>query len=246
MKIYIPTRDRVEGKTAYALKEAGIEHFVVAPTGEQRSDDKLLWCPFHGIRATRNYIMDYHQENFPDDPKLVMLDDDMVFWARTEDGKRFLKCESSMLPELMAHLDDMLNSYAHGGIVEKFMSQAQPRHYRENGRYTHLNAYNLSLFQCKDHEDKCRMEAEVGEEQDLNIHLLTMGRPSFQLTEWTWTDKQYAPGGCSAWRTDEVEIAAGHFLEKKYPGIVKLMQPEGKKPRVRISWSTAAARGGLR
>jgi hypothetical protein len=246
MKIYIPTRDRPIQKTARQLILANIPYTIVAPVGEQHADEDIVWCPEYGIRDTRNWILDFHQKVYSEDPKIVMLDDDIELYIRHENGKQFYKADSAAWPRFIAELDKMLDVYAHGGVVEKYMSQQQPRNFRENGRYTHVLAYNLNLFPAASElPAPLKMEAEVGEEQDLNIALLLHGKPSFQLTEWAWYDKQYAPGGCTEWRTDEVEIEAGKFLEKKYPGIVTLTQPRYKKPRVRIAWKIAAQRGGL-
>lgn len=239
MKIYVPTIQRgPDLKTTYMLKNMGREHFVVAPTGEHRSDELLLWCPEKGIRATRNWILDFHRDNFPNDPKLVMLDDDLEFWERNSEGTKFFRTDDISL--MLHNIQVMLDEYAHGGVCEKYMSQTRPRTASFNGRYYHLLAYNTSLWP---HEFRARVE--VGEDHDINLQLLTAGRSNFIITEWANADRPYASGGCSTWRTTDLELREANKLSTLFPGLVKVVQIPGRPCKIQIAWKKAAKQGGI-
>lgn len=243
MKIYIPTAGRQERQeTAYVLRLSGIPYTIVTPAGETgHHDDDVVWTPplIKGIMQTRNWILDFHRKAYPDDPKLVMMDDDLVFYARNDDGKKFLRTVA--LTDMMSALDRCLELFAHGGVTEKFMSQTKKRGYIRNARYYHILAYNLSMFPTP----HPRARVEVGEDHDMNLQLLTSGRPNFVLTEWANSDKPYAPGGCAIWRNPALELLEARRLAQYFPTIVKVVEFPGKPCRLRISWSEATRIGAL-
>ena len=228
MRIFIPTIGRVDRqKTARQLDKAGLPYTLVVPLDhiDQYSGiENILGCPDIGIRATRQFIMDMAGHG-----KVIQLDDDLTFYRRTDDGKRFYPIESEAVFEMFALINSFLNEYAHVGLVDKFMSQSQPRVMRHNGRFTHLLGYNMDLFSII--PQYC---VEVCEEHDYNLQLLMAGHPSCILTEYSKVETPRAPGGCNTWRHEQLEVEACKEMERLFPGIVSA---DGIK--IRVNWKKA-------
>lgn len=245
LSIYIPTVGRV-GKQPVAdlLKAAGAPFQLVTPRNEVRlhvhAGYAVLPCSAKGIRATRQWILDRHAGG-----KVLILDDDLTFWARNAGGDRFSRFEHPdetrrLLKKISLYLDD----HAHGGIVEKFMSQSRPRNVVHGGRYFQVLAYNLSLFP----NPMPKYRVEVGEDMDMNLQLLKAGKQSFILTEFTKTDREWAPGGCLLMgRNEKTLLQESQKLARLHPGIVTLKETlkEGSHNWLKISWRNAQKEGGL-
>jgi hypothetical protein len=219
-------------KTARQLDFAGLDYTLVVPLEDVEQYAKfknVLGCPDIGIRATRQFIMDTARKG-----KVIQLDDDLTFYRRSDDGKKFYPIEGESVYEMFEFIGEMLDGYAHLGLVDKFMSQSQPRIMRHNGRFTHLLAYNMDLFHVKP-----QYRVEVCEEHDYNLQLLLAGHPSCILTEFSKVETPRAPGGCNTWRHDQLEVDACKEMERLFPGIV---QADGIK--IRVNWKKAGQNAG--
>lgn len=245
MKIYIPTVGRVgKQRVADYLRYCRIPYQLVVRPDETKAhgDHPVLVCKERGIRATRQWLLDRHKAD-----KLLIFDDDLTFWWRTRDGKKFIKCDMDPTPMklMVKEIEHYLNKYAHGGIVEKFMSQSRPRGTVHGGRYFQVLAYNTALFPTP----KPRMRVEIGEDMDMNLQLLYAGKQNFILTEYTKTDKEWSPGGCCMMgRNEKTLYEQSAKLAKLHPGVVTLKdeKKEGTHNWLKISWRKAQKLGGLR
>jgi hypothetical protein len=187
-----------------------------------------------GIKDTRQFVLNYAINS--GQTKFIMLDDDLTFYGRTPENK-FVKCQEFETKILFSQIFEKLNDYAHGSVCDKFMSQMQPRDCIYNSRYNQIMCYNLDLF--PNPIPKFRME--VGEEQDFNLQLLSKGKQSFIFTEWAKSSTPYSSGGCSEWRTAEVERTAHQGLVDQWPGIVSLKPNKNtiSKTSLSIKWKKA-------
>lgn len=229
MKIYIPTIGRRnDQKTAETLTEARVDFKLVIPEGEsQFVDYECLHCPEKGIRATRQWILERVKG------KLVMMDDDLDFFTRDLDGNTFHRAKNSEIRAMLLKIEGLLDTYSHGGIQGKFMSQRQPRDVKFNSKYLQVLCYNKNLFPIP----PPRFELEVAENEEMNLKLLTRGCPNFVLTEWTIDNKPYAPGGCNVWRTNELEFRETVKLSKLFPDLVRVVQTDPDK--IKADWKKA-------
>jgi hypothetical protein len=231
VKIYIPTIGRRnKQKSAEALLDSDIDFELVISNREPRPRKHFPYirCPEKGIRATRQWIMDRARG------KLIMLDDDLSFHIRSKDGKTFKICSPSQLKVMFRAIEEALDIYAHGGILERFMGQTQPRHMKSNSRYIHVLCYNKALFPTP----MPKYRTEVGEDFEMNLHLLTLGRPNFVLTEYAAENIPYAPGGCNTWRTQGLELKETLKLEKLFPGLVRVVSDNPSE--IEANWKEAA------
>jgi hypothetical protein len=232
LRIFIPTINRqARQRTAAILEDAQVDYELVVSTNDSAPDlypPDTLRTMAKGIRETRQTILD-----FSDDPKVLMLDDDLRFYARLTNGK-FVEAEPQQVAAMASAIDTFLDTFAHGGIAAKFMSNTSPRGHVENAKYYHVLAYNKTLMP----DPAPTFRTEVGEDHDMNLQLLTRGYPNFVLTEYANDDKERASGGCQTWRTDELELAEAVRLRDFFPDFVTL---NGRRPK--IAWKRAYAYG---
>ncbi len=233
MKIYIPTIGRADKqRTAEVLRAAGLDFVLV--TSDTDPASYAGWphvvIEEYGIRDRRQWILDNAEED-----KVIMMDDDLRFFFRAEE-KKFRQADPTEVACMVNAVVAMLDHYAHGGVTDRFMCNAQPRIFKENSRYYHILAYNKALFP----DPAPRYTLYTSEEQEMNLKLLTAGKKNFVITEWTTDDVPYAPGGCSMWRTPDLETQEAKKLAEMFPGIVT----NTGGPKNRIAWKKAAQQGG--
>ena len=240
MKIYIVSSGRAERQiTAKQLKpNSKYPVFTVTPEKDQESylqnqaTDNYIFHHKQGIKDTRQFILDDHSHKH----KFIQLDDDLTFYKRLEAGN-FIKANPDDVEQMFDEIEMKLDQFAHVGVCDKFMSHSQPRDYITNGRYNQLLAYNLAKFPIP----RPTYRVEIGEEQDFNLQLLSTGRESCILTEWSKSTTNYAKGGCEQWRTSEIERVAHEKMVKLWPGIVTLRDNKStiSKTSLSIAWRKA-------
>jgi len=246
LRIYIPTRGRPSRQiTADQLAEAGIPHVLVCTKGDPTIENYKV-CPNRVLFTVRAFgLTDKRQKILEMAPsKFIMLDDDLRFYKRTENGKSF-KSFSSMdsgvraynFRQLFRDITIALNTHAQVGLADKFMAQEQPRLYKSSGRYNQVMAYNKDMFADK----KVRFRTITNQEHDFHLQLSALGLLPHILTEWSKDAPYYVKGGCSIYRTPAVEKRGFEELQKNWPDIVKIV-PHAKNISglaVRFNWKKA-------
>ena len=241
MRIYVPTSGRPDRQiTSNLLCAAGVEHYVVSEESDNlRSEGYrriLTYSGDPGIRAKRDFI--WGLAALVGESKVLMLDDDLRFRRRDASGK-FPQAGVSDIPELIETIGERLDHNAHVGIADEFMSQHLPRGWKYSGRYNQVLGYNLSLFPKVWPE----WRVEINEEHDVSLQLQAAGLPPAISCEWTKSSKHYAAGGCSAWRTPEVELSAHRAFASLWPGLVSVVPHKGSPSGygIRVNWKKASA-----
>jgi len=216
---------------------------VVNPEEEEEyrqhnPDTRILTVPegMKGIAKVRRWIL----ESFPG--KVIMLDDDLRFYYRNVPGDWHLKYAT---PEQTHQLFDLiwmdLNRYAHGGVSAREGNNRLPDEMQVNCRLLRMLCYNTKLFPDTLEYDR----VEVMEDFDIQLQLLRAGLPNFMFTKWAQGQPgTQDPGGCSTYRTGEVQRAAALRLAELHPGLVRVVEKNdkgkfGKRTDVRISWKKA-------
>jgi hypothetical protein len=242
VNIYIVSSGRPSKQITAAQISPKSKYLVTTVVPEKEQNDYLetqttssyLSHNKFGICDTRQFLLEYVERS--PTSKLIVLDDDLTFYKRLEQGN-FIKANPEQVEEMFDEIYLKLDQFAHIGVCDKFMSHAQPRDYITNGRYNQVLGYNLELFP----RPIPKYRVMVGEEQDFNLQLLSKGKESCILTEWSKSTTNYAKGGCEQWRTAEVEKAAHEKIVKLWPGICTLKENKStiSKTSLAIQWKKA-------
>lgn len=269
MGIYVPSLDRykdigwgvprfaspgLRSKLVYVVPEAQVQDYRARIA---QSDllgmraAKVIGCPEKGIAATRRWIGEH--ANSVDQEKFLMLDDDVWFFKRAApDATNLVKCEGDDTDVMIQDVQTMLNTYAHVGISAREgnnrlpLAGDQTMACVENTRTLRCLAYQTALFRACEHG-----RVEVMEDFDVNLQLLEQGYKNANLCYWSQDQRQTnAPGGCSTYRSQEVQRVSAERLAELHPGIVALRQKEnksggefGKRTEVTIYWKKAFQKG---
>jgi hypothetical protein len=224
MQIFIPTRGRPNHQpTAEALTAAGIEFRMVCSL----DDDTLVqYLNRYGrtvrvvgtidISEKRQAIVRLNRR--ATDRKILMLDDDLRFYTRKRDGK-FRKSTVRDIVRMLSKIAEALNEHAHVGLVDKFMSQNQPRGVKHSGRYNQVLGYNLAMW-----PRGVKFRLPINEEHDVHLQLSQSGLRPCVLCEYSKDGSYYSKGGCSSWRTPHVEMRSMKEMARLWPDYVSIRE----------------------
>ena len=254
MDIVIPSMGRAD-------KQESLKHLVAAglgpkiklvvPDGEtthyvqHMHDGVELWTTppnIKGIADTRQWILD----NIGTDDACIMVDDDLTFAKRRKDEPTKLE---DMTPAELQHAffqleDVLLTECPHAGFAcrEGANRVTDPRIY--NTRILRVLGYNRHTLKIN---NIAFGRVQVMEDFDVALRLLRTGLPNVVLNLIAHNQKGSGlAGGCSTYRTPQVQAQAAHALAALHPGYVKVVQKStktawggGTRTDVNIQWKKA-------
>lgn len=256
MRIYIPTARRGPARqhTVFSLGPELVEKYrvtLVVPPNEADAMEldprlhgaEVFACEAQarGIGTTRQAILDQAD----DDPHVLMLDDDLTGWAWRPDPEvgKYVSASKEQIAAGLALVDDLLHVYGHGGIGPRQLANQRSR-IDYNCRQFRALAYDRDVLR----EAGVKFRLPVMEDFDVALQLLRRGHHSFQVNQLV-QDQLAAnlDGGCSTYRTAEVQREAARRLAALHPGLVKVVTVTPKhgvgmwaeRTDVRISWKKA-------
>tara|TARA_R100000306_G_C4367735_1_gene138461 strand:- start:800 stop:1585 length:786 start_codon:yes stop_codon:yes gene_type:complete len=255
MKIYIPTRGRPTNQvTLEHFPKLLVEHGTVELVVDEDEQDlygkydyaKKMVIPesIKGISGKRKYIVN----NSPE-PRIVMLDDDLRFYIRkspTDWHLRYLETEEYYA--LFGLFDEFFDQgYAHVGISAREGNNRVESLAVENTRYMRVLGYNLDVFP----PDVEWGRTEIMEDFDIALQLLRRGKACKVSYYYAQGQKSSnASGGCSEWRTMEVQSEGAERLAALHPTCVKVVEKSTKtawdgqtRKDVRVGWKKAYKEG---
>lgn len=264
MRIYIPTRGRIGlQKTVERLGRKINRRFtttLVCPPGEVKQhlvnegaySVQVLPCRADGISDTRQWILDHarkHKEGI-----VLMLDDDLPTWRKRAAHKNernetpYSKATTEEIEDGLATFAKLMQGYAHGSIGHALFCQVSPP-IKYNSRMLRALAYNVDII-----PKNVRFRLQVMEDFDMELQLLTAGFSSMTYNGIVQDQHQNnSEGGCSSYRTLEVQAAAAHRLKELWPAYVNVVTRAparewigmgGERTDVRVNWRAAAKAGG--
>lgn len=248
LKIYIPTLNRVG-------RQATLRHLspkwqkravLVVPKSEANSHEHpTIVCPYAGIGNVRQWIIDQHEGD-----KLVMLDDDLRFDVRRTDvPEKFLPASPSDVTEMFDTLERTLSSnIPHAGINAREGANRNTEDHLECVRMLRVLAYHVPTFRKLGVKYN---RLPVMEDFDVTLQLLRLGKPNRLLNRWVQGQGMSgAAGGCSSYRTMEIQHKGATGLQKLHPDYVRLVEKTTKnawggatRTDVVISWKKAYENG---
>jgi len=211
-----------------------------------RMDLSIIGVPdiIKGISHTRQWILtDFAKHR--SERHILMLDDDMDFCFRPNLGSPALETIKSLV--LLETMFDTLEDWLAAGFVHIGISARQgnnhfptpadygeddkPRTYRDVTRMMNAYAYDTVMLQ--------KLKVELGripvmEDFDLTLQLLRKGYPNRVSFQFCWNQRGSGKeGGCSSYRTAELQAQAAVKLHQFHPEFVKIVM---KKATTKENW----------
>lgn len=261
LPVYIPTYRRAVQKTWEQIHTVpGISVFLVADKKDSRvlaaryPDAQILTLPprVQGrIGRVRRWILGHHLQNYADHPQLVMMDDDLYVATRRDDDRgKARHSTDGDLARMFGELDTELQDYAHAGVLAREGGNRAAEHdYLYATRAMRVLGYNAHVLAAADIQmDRVR----AMEDFDVCLQLLRRGYANVVLCGW-WQGQgnSGATGGCSEWRTLEVQAQAARALKKLHPEFISVVKKEtkgawggGVRTDVRVAWKKAYKSSG--
>ena len=251
MHIYIPSRGRHDRLATLAFIPSGWRKTLVVPYDElppymdhAPEGVDIVPCPLEGIAATRQWIL----EN-ADDDHVFFADDDGRFFKRIRmSSARLTNIGSSPTAQhrMWAAVEDALHHIPLVGISYRSgNNHVTDGWYRDCTKcFSFWGVDRTILFQHDIRIDR----TPVMEDFQVILSLLTRGYPNRVFFKWAWDQNgSNSAGGCSVWRTPEVQAEGAHMLHDMFPDFVKVVQKKPKsgwfngQPRVdvNIQWKRA-------
>lgn len=263
MRIFIPTKGRVDKQKTVERLGADINSsfgtVLVCPPDEAKELKSRyshmgvdVWpTKVKGISATRQWILDNAGKG--NDPVVLMLDDDLQTWRLRSDSQNskgetpYTKATQDDIQTGLRFFGKMMREYAHGSIGHALFCQTSPI-VKYNSRMLRALAYNIELI-----PKGVKFRLPVMEDFDMELQLLTRGLESVTYNGIVQDQHQNnSEGGCSSYRTNEVQAAAAHELARLWPDFVTVVTRDpkrewigmGARTDVRVNWARAAKSGG--
>lgn len=270
MRIYIPSRGRQHTTKTYlnlppALQKTAV---YVVPKNEAaayRTQGFPVISPppsIDRIAKTRQWIIEYHLEQWaPVTDKLVMLDDDLRFYYRTDKLPNGFACATSgAFPNQESvirgfkQLEKLLDEYAHGGIlIQLGANRIESNEPIYNSRVCRAIAFRASIL--KKHWPHTKFgSVPVQDDFHATLTLLELGYPNAIVTDITneQTGGSGAIGGASVYRDMAYHADSVRKLKALHPEFVRIANKGvcatgawGGQERIDVvvSWKKAIAAG---
>jgi hypothetical protein len=182
---------------------------------------KVIACEQDGIGPTRQWII----ENSPT-RGVFMMDDDMYFSYRPDPADPYLEKCTDLVPMVDAVIEALDGGFPHGGVSARQGNNHIENGYKDLTRVNNIHFFDRDVFL----EEGVRFDAiPVMEDFYVTLSLLSRGIPNRVLYEWAWNQQGSGnEGGCSTYRTAEVQAESAHKLKELFPNFVKVTEKESK------------------
>lgn len=266
MRVYIPTYQRLDRQpTAEALVKAGVNVVLVVRPEEypkavevaaklvvRHGTPVKVWqlpATVANIGQTRQWIM----EN-ADDVIVVMMDDDLVFARRglRDDNPLYLSsCDNGDIYWMVEWMYGTVPDYALAGISAREGNNRKEGQFETCARMMRAWAIHRQTF----FDIGARFDnLPCIEDFDVILHFLVNGYDNIINNIYTTNQAgSNVAGGCSTYRTLEVQADAARALAAKYPEFVKAVTKTtkgswggGERVDVNIQWKKAFKSSGVR
>ena len=249
MKLFIPTYKRTERQLTWNNLPESIREwtYLVCPEGEVEThvnaNRQVIGTPDNvkGIAKTRQWII----EN-SDDDQVFFADDDQSFKVREENSYKLRPMDETDYQEMVGAVIENLGKYNAVGIsAQAGNNRSFPKTVISPGRMYNCYAFNRNVLL----ENNIRFDdMVVMEDFHVTLSLLKLGMPNAILQNWCWSSPgSNATGGCSTYRTADVQRSGALQLEKLHSPFVTVVEKESKawknglesRTDVRVQWKKA-------
>lgn len=192
------------------------------------------------IGEVRHWIL----EQFYPEP-VVMLDDDLEFFVRRiGDLTKFRKTTVADVAALVLDLEEQLTKYPHVAVATREGGNRITDDYVYNTRGLRVLGYNTQIVLDEGVQFN---RLAVMEDFDITLQLLRKGHPNC-IINWMVHNQggSGSAGGCSTYRTLDMQAQAAHRLKELHPEFVTVVEKTTKtawggatRTDVRIQWKKA-------
>ncbi len=211
---------------------------------------KTVVSPVEGIGKKRQWIMEHARALGY--KTVIMIDDDVFGWFIRKSPKAF-NLRKATIDEIETNIfqrmRDLTDEYPMVGVSPRSgNNRFFPNTQVECARQWVIHAINVrQFFKLGIRFDRL----QCMEDFDVVLQFLTKGYPNVLLTDVAWDTKSGEKGGCSIFRTNEVQTKAAEGLHKLYPDFVKVVSKTSKsawdnmktRTDVIVQWKKSYARG---
>lgn len=176
---------------------------------------------------------------------MLMLDDDLAFFTRERLGvmaenRSLRRSTLDDILEMLGAIDTALDSVAHASISARQFNNQRPDEPAVYGRYFRVMAYNTTLMPML-----VQSSVPMIEDIEMSVQLYKMGCESRIFSRWCHDDTKgtNSEGGCSTYRTQEVQAAAAHKMAEIHAPFVTVIEKNvksgkdfGHRVDVKIDW----------
>ena len=249
MRIYIPTRGRASKQLTYNALPLELRKVVVFVVNSK--DDlpigatNVVECPVSGIGNTRQWIADEHNAR-KYGRNIIMLDDDLRFARRRKDDPtKFEAMDAGDFMQMFAAVEHALSANALVSVCSREGGNNMTKGDELNIRCLRFLAYDA--FAIRGVAAKFN-DLPVMEDFHVALSLLRAGHTSLTLTKWAQDNAggSNSPGGCSTYRTSEVQAEGARRLKELHPMFVKVVEKStktawggGTRVDVTVRWKDA-------
>lgn len=251
MRVVVPSRGRWHQQpTLYSMpEEVAVDLVVRSDEAEQYNDHhkhraNIVIHPDSAecIRDVREWILQTYEE------PIIEMDDDLKFAKRREDDpEKFRPVTPQDMRDLITHdIPSLLQDYALVGVSAREGANRNFDQILYATRQLRLHAYDPPRLRELGVTWKL-LQAKVMEDFALILQLLTMGQRNAVINNFVTNQSgSNTDGGCSTYRSLEVQREAALELAEKYPQFVKTLEKRTKtswggqtRTDVRIQWKRA-------
>lgn len=260
--ILIPTREREEQRAWNFMYEAGlgdITHFVTDQKDIFRLQKEFPSANFirtpkdlpKGIGHKRQWMVENVQKEIGA-RYVLMLDDDLQFYARKAEGDWHLRnATTTDLISMVTMIKDLLEIDGYPMVA---LSARQGNQHFENeiefNKRT-CTAYGVDIEFFLDQEIRFD-RLGLMEDFDVTLQILRLGEKIPMVAKYAWGQRgSNRAGGCSLYRTPELQSECAERLAELHPGFVKVVEKKMKtghadwkvRKDVRVQWKKAYESG---
>lgn len=254
MRIVIPTKGRTGRQKTFSFLSPALRKITDIVCPEKEAETFRTWRtdvnvvvqadPEFTIAQKRKWIMEEWARQGHE--KIVMLDDDLEWWIRKQDGDWHLRyVEPADADHWFGELESKLSEDTpHAGFGPRQGNNTQEPVWASPGRMMYVLGYYLPtvLRECE------LGRIENREDMDVTLQLLRKGYPN-EVNHWICAGQgSYGMyGGCTGQRTVEQANADALKLAELHPGYVRVVDKAYKSstPRLEVvcSWAKALKDG---
>jgi hypothetical protein len=248
MRIFVVTYGRIGKQVTWRNLPPSVREratlLVDSTEADSHGDIPVTVLPsgLRGIGAVRQWMVD----NSP--KKVLMLDDDLRFVMRREDDRKLLRQPKEGEVEAMFEaIERELDDHPLVGVASREGANRNTEKRIFNTRILRVLAYRTDTMR----QHGIRFDrVPVMEDFDVALQLLGNGYQNVVLNDWAHNQEGSGlKGGCSTYRTMEMQAQAAHELARLHPGVVRVVQKStktawggGTRTDVIVAWKQAYAR----